>query len=216
MITNYTVLFRTQGNTRNKTVPELATTLLASDGIIAGVRYNITVLASTGVGPGPQSIPALQETIMEPADIATGPPINAITNAVTQTTIPITLPTIPGGFSHFWIIAMKVDDSFAASIREDGTVRFPNGSPISDNSSFVVYSDDIRDNTPYIVAEIAASNLSGPTNYILGDETAVNDRPDLYQNGPLTEGTQYTVFLWGFPPSVTVSLKPIAKNYIIN
>jgi hypothetical protein len=220
-ITNYTVLFRTEDNTSNgsKTVRERATTLLASDGVMAGVTYIITVLASTGVGPGPQSSPAMQGTIMEPADIATGPgadSFTAVTNDVTQTTIPITLPPISAAsFSHFWVIAMKVDDSFAASIREDGTVRFPNGSPISNNSSFVVYPDDIRDNTPYIVAEVDATNsiLSTPNfEFILGDQAAtrdLNDRPDLYRNRPLTEGTQYTVFLWGFPPSVVVSLKPI-------
>ena len=220
MITNYTVQFRTQDNTSSgsKTVLELATTLNASNGVLAGMTYSITVLASTGVGQGPQSSPVMQETIMEPLDIANDPgvePITAITDTVSQTTIPITLPSLPSGsFSHFWIIAMKVDDSYAASIRGDSTVRYPNGSEISDNSSFVMYSDNIRDNTPYIVAEVSASNLIRSTNFILGDESAtqnLNDQP-LYRNGPLTEGTQYTVFLWGFPPSVQVSLKPIARN----
>ena len=216
-------MFQSRGNAGSKIVLERATTLNANDGILAGMTYSITVLASTRVGQGPQSSPVMQETIVQPPNIvndAGAEPITAIMNAVSQTTIPITLDlqSIPSGsFSHFWIIAMKVDNSYAASIRQNGTVRFPNGSVISDNSSFVFYSDNIPNNTPYIVAEVSASNLMRSINFILGGETAtqnLNEYPT-YRNGPLTEGTQYTVFLWGFPASVPVSLKAIALNSTI-
>ena len=219
MITNYTVIFQSRDNASNVTVLERATTLNASDGISAGMTYSITVLASTIAGQGPQSLPVVQETIVQPPSIvndAGAEPITVIMNAVSQTTIPITLglqSMLSGSFSHFWVIAMKVDANYAASIQQDGTVRFPNGSVISDNSSFVLYSDNIPNNTPYIVAEVSASSLMRSINFILGDETAtqgLNEYPT-YRNGPLTEGTQYTVFLWGFPSSVPVSLKPIAK-----
>ena len=220
MITNYMVIFQSRDNASNVTVHERATTLNAGDGISAGRTYNITVLASTRVGQGPQSSPVMQETIVEPPNIvsdAGAEPITAIMNMISQTTIPITLDlqSIPSGsFSHFWVIAMKVDASYAASIQRNGTVRFPNGSVISDNSSFILYSDNIPNNTPYIVAEVSASRLMPSFNFILGDETAtrnLNEYPT-YRNGPLTEGTQYTVFLWGFPASVPVSLKAIAKT----
>ena len=213
MITSYTVQFRTQDGTSsgNKTVTELSTILNASNGVMAGVTYSITVFASTAIGPGPLSAQVTQETIVEPEDIAMVD-ISAITGSISQTTIPIRLPSTPGAtsnsFSHFWVIAMKVDNSFAASIRNNDTVRFPDGREISDNSSFAVYSDDIRVNTPYIVAEISASSFSSTINFILGDEAntqSLNDEP-AYRNGPLAEGTQYTVFLWGFPPSVDVSM----------
>ena len=211
MITSYTVQFWIQGdaNIRNKTVTTLATTLDASNGVMAGKIYIITVFASTMIGPGPSSTEIMQETIMQPIDIdRTAPPITANTNAITQNSIPITLPAIPGAslnsFSHFWVIAMKVDDAFAENIRQNSTVR------LMDNSSFTTYSDNIPVNIPYIVAEISASNLtlSSTTSFTLGDEAAtmrLNDQPILYRNGPLTQGTQYTAFLWGFPPSVAVS-----------
>ena len=227
MITNYMVIFQSRDNASiiyNVTVRKRATTLNASNGISAGMTYNITVLASTRVGQGPQSSPVMQETIVEPPNIVNGAgaePITVIMNAVSQTTIPITLDLqsmLSGSFSHFWVIAMKVDASYAASIQQNGTVRFPNGSVISDNSSFVLYSDNIPNNTPYIVAEVSASRLMRSINFILGDEGAtpnLNDQPSLYRNGPLTEGTQYTVFLWGFPASVPVSLKAIALNSTI-
>ena len=206
------VQFRIQEDTVNSTknVTGLMTTLNSSDGIKAGVTYIITVAANTVVGPGPPSIETRQQTIMQPLNISTGnQSITAATNDITETTIPIVLPSIPGAtstsFSHFWVIAMKVDNAFADIIQLDGTVQF------RDNSSFTTYSDDIPLNTPYIVAEIAASNLtlSSNTNFILGNEGAtagLNDQP-MYRNGPLTQGTQYTAFLWGFPPSVAVSLR---------
>ncbi len=37
---------------------------------------------------------------------------------------------------------------------------------------------------------------------MLGDESQPNDFPSVYVNAPLEPGTQYTVFLWGFVPSV--------------
>ena len=215
LITSYTVQFQTQDGTSsgNKTVTELSTILDASNGVMAGVTYSITVFASTAIGPGPRSAQVTQGTIVEPEDIAmVAERISVITGSISQTTIPIRLPSIPGAtsnsFSHFWVIAMKVDDSFAMSIQNNNTVRFPDGREISDNSSFAVYSDDIRVNTPYIVAEISASIFSSTINFILGDEAntqSLNDEP-AYRNGPLAEGTQYTVFLWGFPPSVAVSM----------
>ena len=212
IITNYIIQYQIRngdGNIRNKTVVGLTTTLTANDGIVAGVTYIITVAARTMIGPGPTSALAMQGTITQPIDISGGAqPITANTNAVTQNTIPITLPSIPGAtpnnFSHFWVIAMKVDSAFANNIRQNATVRF------SDNSSFTMYSDDIPVNVPYIVAEISASSLtlSTTTNFILGDEgntEFLNDQPTLYRNGPLTQGTEYTAFLWGFPPNVAVS-----------
>ena len=49
---------------------------------------------------------------------------------------------------------------------------------------------------PYIAAEIDSAVL--PETYILGDESQVNDLPELYRNGPLEEGTLYTAFIWVF------------------
>ena len=182
---------------------ELTTTLNSNDGIMAGKLYIITIVASTMIGPGPPSMSTMQKTIMQPISISTGDQsITVNTNAITQNTIPIILPSIPGAsFSHFWVIAMKVDNAFAGDIRQNNTVRFSN------NNTFTMYSDNIPLNTPYIVAEISALNISDITTFVLGDERGTERFNDelMYRNGPLTQGTQYTAFLWGFPPSVAVS-----------
>ena len=205
-ITNYTVQFQNgNGNPGIKTVDALTITLTADDGIEAGVTYIIAVAASTLVGRGPFSSEVTQATIPEPIDIAANAdPIIVDTNGVTETTIPITLPSIPGAnqnsLSHLWVIAMKVNG--ASSLNENPKVRFPN------NSSFTNYSNNVPINIPYIVAEIDASKIDLPARFLLGDETAtgsLNDNAERYQNGPLTQGTQYTVFVWGFPPNVAVS-----------
>ena len=110
----------------------------------------------------------------------------------------LTSPTHTHSHSHYWVIAMKVGESF--NLDQDPTLSFP------DNSSFTTYSTSIPVDTPYIVAEITVSRL--PSSFILGDGNgtrALNDFPNRYHNGPLEEGTQYAVFVWGFSPAVPVS-----------
>ena len=101
--------------------------------------------------------------------------------------------------SHFWVIALIVSN--AIDTTQDPLQRFP------DNSSFTTYSS-VEPGVPYIVAEIDSMNY--PTTFVLGADdnssTSLNDLPELYRNGPLTPGTSYTAFVWGFAPSVPVSV----------
>lgn len=209
IITNYTVLFQLldgngnrNGNVRSKTVEVLSTVLTAADGIEAGVTYNISVAANTIVGRGPTSRGINQPTILEPPDlIRNGDFVEVDQNLITETTILITLPSIPGSdFSHFWVIAMKHNETLRLDVNP--TVHFPN------NRSFRLYSEDIPANIPYIVAEVAASKLASRNNFVLGNNSANGDFNEVakYVNGRLTPGTEYTVFLWGFSPSVPVSI----------
>ena len=206
IILNYTVQLQVlsgSGSGIIVTVGGLFVTLTATNGIEAGVVYNVSIAANTRVGRGPFSTGLTQGTIQEPLVIPTDRPITVDQGRITDTTLLITLPSIPGAgpdsFSHFWVIAMKPDIDF--SLDRSPTDTFP------DNSSFSLYSDDLPLNTPYIVAEIDASRVTGPTNFLLGNETATATLNDVggYRNGPLTPGTPYTVFMWGFPPSVAVS-----------
>ena len=66
---------------------------------------------------------------------------------------------------------------------------------------------DIPENTGYIVSEISATvygNVSSEV-FLLGDHDETmgsNDFPERYVNGPLEEGTRYSVFVWGFIPAI--------------
>ena len=209
-ITNYTIRFFVVNDNGNddfqyKTVPGLSTILTADDNITAGSTYNISVAGNTVIGRGPFNNGVRQSTISQPVISGT---FIVDTNAITETTIRITLPSIPGAgpntFSHFWVIAMKYEEDGSFSRSDSADIRFPN------NNSFVSYSENIPVNTPYVVAEIDATRItiSESTSFLLGDETAtasLNDQPSRYRNGPLSAGTEYTAFLWGFPPSVPVS-----------
>ena len=43
--------------------------------------------------------------------------------------------------------------------------------------------------------------------FVLGaEDNSLNDFPELYRNGPLQPNTEYTAFVWGFVPSVPVSV----------
>ena len=207
-ITNYTIRFfvmdqNGNGNFQYKTVINLSTALTADNGIEAGVTYNIAVAGNTRIGRGPFGDSILQPTLsLPPMPIV--PTVNM--NGITTTTIPVTLPSISGSgpdtFSHFWVIAMKYD----------GTVSLDDG-PLglfSNNNTFTLYVEDaLPFNRPYIVAEIDATRISfsEPISFRLGSEETTASLNDVlkYRNGPLTPGTEYTVFLWGFPPSVPVS-----------
>ena len=64
--------------------------------------------------------------------------------------------------------------------------------------------------TPYIVSEISASSYEAVSSsvFVLGDENGTrisNGFPEQYRNGPLQEGTQYSVFVWAFIPAIPPS-----------
>jgi len=85
-----------------------------------------------------------------------------------------------------------------------------------DNSTFTAYSS-VLPGLPYVVAEIDSTNY--PATFVLGDDdnssTSVNDLPEFYRNGPLTPGMSYTAFVWGFAPSVPVSMcRATSAGYI--
>ena len=102
--------------------------------------------------------------------------------------------------SHFWVIALITDASIDTT--QQPTELF------MDNSSFTTYSSSVSPGTPYIVAEISSTNY--PTTFVLGaDDNSTNDFPELYRNGPLQPNTEYTAFVWGFVPSVPVSVHNI-------
>jgi len=72
-------------------------------------------------------------------------------------------------------------------------------------SSFKSY-DTANDDEPYIVAEISQQNYL--QRFRLGDNSStfnISDFPDIYINGPLTEGRFYSVFVRFFSSRSTVS-----------
>ena len=92
--------------------------------------------------------------------------------------------------SHLWVIAMKLADNAATP-----SMSFTN------NATFVFSSGDVRVNEPYVTLEIRASRYDAARDYVLGDNSSFsmfNDQPQRYINGPLEEGTTYTVFVWAF------------------
>ena len=102
-------------------------------------------------------------------------------------------------YSHAWIIAVRLSsvDSFILSVNT--SERYPN------QSSFENYTT-AGDDEPYIVAEI--SEQVYPMTFALGDNFStflISDFPDIYINGPLTEGRSYSVFVRFFSPRTSVS-----------
>ena len=74
-------------------------------------------------------------------------------------------------------------------------------------NSFESYAT-AEDDEPYIVAEISEANY--PMTFPLGDNSssfAISDFPDIYFNGPLTEGRLYSVFVRFFSPRPTLSYR---------
>ncbi len=84
----------------------------------------------------------------------------------------------------------------------------PNINNFVDNSSFSFYTANIGVQIPYVVAEINDSsyNKSKAKDFTLGGNTSdFNDIPK-YVNGPLSQNTFYTVFVWGFVPVPSVRI----------
>lgn len=102
-------------------------------------------------------------------------------------------------YSHFWVIAMRLDNNQVQPLKNI-TDQF------QDNTSFATYSRYIPINTPYIVAEMSKDiYLQAIRFFVLGDENStqvLNDFPNLYRNGPLLPGSIYTVFVRGFVHSI--------------
>ena len=65
---------------------------------------------------------------------------------------------------------------------------------------------------PYVVSEMSASSYEAVSStggvFVLGDDNSTksrNDFTDRYQNGPLQEGTPYSVFVWAFVQAIPLA-----------
>lgn len=188
----------------------------------AGISYSFRVSAETIAGRGPFSERVIQQTYHLPPAFNSDPPKTVSGLDATTNTIPLELPSVDFNqiryksclitviirgaaliyfltYSHFWVIAMRLDNSQVQPL-ENMTDQF------LDNTSFTTYSSYIPTNTPYIVAEMSTDiYLRAKRFFVLGNENgtrALNDFPKLYRNGPLLPGSTYTVFVRGFVHSI--------------
>ena len=128
--------------------------------------------------------------------------------------------------SHFWVVAIKLSDVDPSFLQGSPSNEFPNSQAFLSYSEgaisaqpqsstdaathFSSLSPDLPINSPYIVTEVSAAGYDVVASgvFVLGDENGTrssNDFPEQYRNGPLEEGTRYTVFVWGFLPAISAS-----------
>ena len=97
------------------------------------------------------------------------------------------------------MVAVRLSSENSSILSVDTEVEYP------DRDSFESYAT-ADDDEPYIVAEISQQNY--PLTFALGDNSStfnISDFPDIYINGPLTEGRFYSTFVRFFSASPTVS-----------
>ena len=111
-------------------------------------------------------------------------------------------------YSHAWVAAIRLSSANSPVLSVNTNEVYPT------TDSFESYTT-AQDDEAYIVAEISLANF--PMLFPLGDNSSsfgISDFPDMYINGPLTEGRLYSIFVRYFSPRPAVSYILVLRTYV--